>query len=78
MELGLYDEWLQAVTYVGVGPDGERIDKDQYVSDWQKTVRSRVADDSLLRKVRDDERLDSDEEDELARRLNRPERYFNE
>ncbi|MDD9981471.1 MAG: restriction endonuclease subunit R, partial [Gammaproteobacteria bacterium] len=27
---------------------------------------------------RDDERLDPDEEDELAQRLNRPERYFNE
>ena len=78
VELGLDDEWLQAVTYVEVGPEGERIDKEQYVSDWQKTVRSRVADDSLLRKVRDDERLAPEEEDELARRLNRPERYFNE
>ena len=78
VDLGLDDEWLQAVTYVEVGPEGEHIDKDQYVSDWQKTVRSRVADDSLLRKVRDDERLDPDEEDELARRLNRPERYINE
>ena len=37
-----------------------------------------MADDSLLRKVRDDERLAPEEEDELARRLNRPERYFNE
>ena len=78
VELGLDDEWLQAVTYVEVGPEGERIDKEQYVNDWQKTIRSRVADDSLLRKVRDDERLAPEEEDELARRLNRPERYFNE
>ena len=78
MELGLDDEWLQAVTYVEVGPEGERIDKEQYVNDWQKTIRSRVADDSLLRKVRDDEPLAPEEEDELARRLNRPEAYFNE
>ena len=78
VELGLEDEWLQAVTYVEVGPEGERVDKEQYVSDWQETIRSRAADDPLLRKVRDDERLDADEEDELARRLNQPERYFNE
>ena len=78
VELGLEDEWLQAVTYVEVGPEGERVDKAQYVSDWQETIRSRAADDPLLRKVRDDERLDPEEEDELARRLNQPERYFNE
>ena len=78
VELGLEDEWLQAVTYVEVGPEGERVDKEEYVSDWQETIRSRAADDPLLRKVRDDERLDPEEEDELARRLNQPERYFNE
>ena len=78
VELGLEDEWLQAVTYVEVGPEGERVDKEQYVSDWQETIRSRAADDPLLRKVRDDERLGADEEDELARRLNQPEHYFNE
>ena len=78
VELGLDDEWLQAVTYVEVGPEGERVDKAQYVSDWQKAIRSRVANDPILRKVRDDERLAPDEEDELARRLNRPDRYFNE
>ena len=78
VELGLDDEWLQAVTYVEVGPEGERVDKAQYVSDWQKAIRSRVADDPILRKVRDDERLAPDEEDELVRRLNRPERCFNE
>ena len=78
VELGLEDEWLQAVTYVEVGPEGERVDKEQYVSHWQETIRSRAADDPLLRKVRDDERLDPEEEDELARRLNQPEHYFNE
>jgi len=78
VELGLEDEWLQAVTYVEVGPEGERVDKERYVNDWQETIRSRAADDPLLRKVRDDERLEPEEEDELARRLNQPERYFNE
>ena len=31
VELGLEDEWLEAVTYVEVGPEGERIDKQDYV-----------------------------------------------
>ena len=78
VELGLEDEWLQAVTYVEVGPEGERVDKEQYVSDWQQTIRSCVDDDPLIRKVRDDDPLDADEEESLARRLNVPERYFNE
>ena len=78
VELGLEDEWLEAVTYVEVGPEGERVDKEQYVSDWQQAIRSRVQDDPLLRKVRDDDPLDAHEEQSLARRLNVPERYFNE
>lgn len=78
VELGLEDEWLEAVTYVEVGPEGERIDKAQYVNEWQEAVRSQAAEDPLLRKVRDGERLSSGEEDALARRLNRPEHYFNE
>ena len=78
VELGLEDEWLEAVTYVEIGPEGERVDKDRYRSDWLKTIQAQVADDPLLRKVRNGEPLAPDEEDELARRLNRPERYFNE
>ncbi len=78
VELGLEDEWQQAVTYVEVGPNGERVDKREYVSYWERTVRSRASDDPLLRKVRDEEPLQPAEEEELARRLNQPERYFNE
>ena len=78
IELGLDDEWLQAVTYVEVGPNGERVDKREYVTHWEETIRARTNDDPLLRKLRDGEMLEPDEEDELARRLNCPERYFNE
>ena len=78
IELGLEDEWLEAVTYVEVGPNGERIDKDEYVTRWNESIRSQAADDPLLRKVRDDESLDAAEEEKLAWRLNRPEHYFNE
>jgi type I restriction enzyme R subunit len=78
VELGLEDEWLEAVTYIEVGPEGERVDKARYVNDWQETIRIRAGDDPLLRKVRDEEPLDPAEEEELARSLNQPARYFNE
>ena len=78
VELDLEDEWLEAVAYIEVGPEGERVDKERYQSDWRKTIQERVENDWLLRKIRDDEPLAPDEEDELARRLNQPERYFNE
>ena len=78
IELGLEDEWLEAVTYIDVGPEGERVDKRDYLTHWEKIIRSRVTDDPLLRKVRDEESLEAAEEEELARQLNRPEHYFNE
>ena len=78
VELGLEDEWLEAVTWIEVGPEGERIDKKEYVTHWEETIRRSVDDDPILRKVRDEEPLEPEEEEELARRLNRPEYYFNE
>ena len=78
VELGLEDEWLEAVTYIEIGPEGERIDKDEYVTHWEETIRAQAADDSLLQKVCDDEPLKPGEEEELAFRLNQPDHYFNE
>jgi type I restriction enzyme R subunit len=78
VELGLEDEWLEAVTWIEVGPEGERIDKKEYVTRWEETIRRAADDDPILRKVRDEEPLEPEEEEELARRLNRPEYYFNE
>ncbi len=77
-ELGLEDEWLVAVSYVEVGPNGERIDKQDYVGRWEQSVRAAADDDPILRKVRDGQPLSSEEEENLAARLNRPEHYFNE
>ncbi len=78
IELGLEDEWLHAVTYVEVGPEGERVDKRDYVTHWETTVQSAVKDDPIIQKVRRGELLTEDEEEALADRLNRPEMYFNE
>ena len=78
IELGLQDEWLHAVTYVEVGPQGERVDKRDYVSHWEETIRSAAMEDPIIRKVRDGDLLTPEEETWLAERLNRPENYFNE
>jgi len=78
IELGLEDEWLHAVTYVEVGPGGERVDKRDYVTNWETTVQSTLKDDPIIQKVRQGELLTEDEEKALSERLNRPEMYFNE
>ncbi|MFQ5633027.1 MAG: type I restriction-modification enzyme R subunit C-terminal domain-containing protein, partial [bacterium] len=78
IELGLEDEWLEAVTYVEIGPEGERVDKKEYVTIWEQTIKRAVKDDRLIKKLRDGKTLTEDQEIELARRLNQPEYYFNE
>lgn len=78
IELGLEDEWLHSVKYIEVGPNGERVDKQDYVTNWEKNVQSAVKDDPIIQKVRGGELLTDDEEKRLAERLNRPDMYFNE
>src|SRR3984893_1709489 len=78
VELGLQDEWLFAVHYVEVGPEGERVDKRDYVTNWEKTIRDAAKDDEIIRKIRDEQPLTAEEEELLVDRLNRPEMYFNE
>lgn len=77
-ELGLEDEWLYAVQYVEVGAGGERVDKKQYQSNWEQTIRQAVDEDPALQKIRDGQALSDDEEQALIDKLNRPEMYFNE
>lgn len=78
IELGLEDEWLDAVHYIEVGTDGERVDKRDYVTDWETTVRQGADADPIIAKVKAGESLTEQEEDQLAQRLNQPQRYFNE
>lgn len=78
IELGLDDEWLHAVSYIEVGPDGERVDKREYVTDWEKTVQQGVETDPVIAKIKSGEALSDQEETELAHRLNQPQKYFNE
>lgn len=76
--LDLEDEWLEAVTYVEIGPKGERVDKREYVAQWEQTINEQVAFEPLIRKVRDEEPLTEMEEVALARQLNKPDLYYNE
>lgn len=78
IELGLEDEWLEAVSYIEVGPDGERVDKREYVTDWEKAIRAASEKDALIRKVKQNQPLTEQEESSLTERLNQPEHYFNE
>lgn len=78
VELGLEDEWLEAVTYVEIGPQGERVDKREYITNWEQTVRRAVDEDPVLQKIRDGQWLTEQEEDKLAAALNSPKWYFNE
>jgi len=77
VELGLQDEWLEAVNFIEIGPDGERIDKREYVTEWEKTIRA-ASDDLLIQKIKSDGALSEQEEAMLSAQLNKPERYFNE
>jgi type I restriction enzyme R subunit len=61
-----------------VGPKGERVDKRDYVTNWEKTIRSTVPDSLILQKIRDGKVLTSEEESSLAVKLNNPKCYFNE
>jgi type I restriction enzyme R subunit len=78
IELGLTDEWLEAVTYVEVGPEGERVDKKEYITEWEKALKGALGDDALVKKVKDGDPLTPEQEQELAHRLNQPRHYFNE
>jgi len=77
-ELGLEDEWLDAVHYIEVGPDGERVDKRDYVTEWEKAVVQGSTADPIIAKIKAGESLSEEEEDQLAQSLNQPQHYFNE
>ncbi|EIM62760.1 type I restriction endonuclease subunit R [Desulfobacter postgatei] len=78
IELGVDDEWLEAVSYIEVGPEGERIDKKEYQTHWEKMVREMSEEDPVIEKVKTGTPLSEQEEENLARRLNSPRHYFNE
>ena len=64
--------------YVEIGPDGERVDVDDYQVQWERQVQTLAEADPLIKKIKDGEELTNQEIQELSEKLNSPEFYFNE
>jgi type I restriction enzyme R subunit len=77
-ELGLEDQWLYRASYVEIGPEGERVDKRQYLSEWERAIQSATSGDPLLQKVKSGQPLTDAELAALAQKLNQPAHYFAE
>ncbi len=63
---------------VEVGPEGEKIDVDDYQLAWERQVKELIETEPLIKKVKSTEELSSEESRILAERLNSPKYYFNE
>ncbi|MDZ7586519.1 MAG: DEAD/DEAH box helicase family protein, partial [Patescibacteria group bacterium] len=63
---------------VQIGPEGEKIDADDYQLAWEKQVRELIETEPLIKKLKTSEELSSDEARILAEKLNSPKFYFNE
>ena len=63
---------------VEVGPEGERIDADDYQIAWERQVQELIEAEPLIKKVKEGDDLSNDELQTLAERLNSPKFYFNE
>lgn len=64
--------------YVEIGPEGEKVDIDDYQHQWENTIQSLLEVDPLIQKVKDRKELEDTEIKELIEKLNSPEFYFNE
>lgn len=78
IELDREDRWRERVTYVEVGPEEIRIDKDEYRSRWEQTITAAQTSDPVIAKIKAGENLTDEEQDALSLRLNENENYFNE
>jgi type I restriction enzyme R subunit len=78
VELGLADHWQEVVQYIEIGPEGERVDKRDYVEQWETIIRSQLDIDPILQKIRNNELLTEAEEEQLTNHLNSYQLYFNQ
>lgn len=63
---------------IEIGPEGEKVDIDDYQYQWERMVQLLLDVDSLIKKIKSGEELTDDEIQELVEKLNTPEFYFNE
>lgn len=64
--------------YVEIGPEGERIDADDYQMAWEKQIHELAKAEPLITKVRDGQELTDEEIKQLSEKLNSPKYFFNE
>jgi len=64
--------------YVEIGPEGERVDVDDYQTNWEREIQSLTEIDSLIKKIKEGQELTNEEVRELSEKLNSPDFYFNE
>lgn len=64
--------------YVEVGPEGEKVDVDDYQVQWEKEIQSLAKVDPLIKKIKERQELTDKEVQKLSEKLNSPEFYFNE
>jgi len=65
-------------THIEVGPEGERIDTDEYQSAWEREVQELAKTEPLVGKVKEGSELSNEEVSYLGEKLNSPKFYFNE
>ncbi len=63
---------------IEIGPEGEKVDIDDYQYQWEKIVQSFLDADPLIKKIKSGQELTDSEVQELSEKLNNPEFYFNE
>lgn len=64
--------------YVEVGPEGEKIDSDDYRLAWEKQIQELVKTEPIISKVKQGTELSSEEIAALSEKLNSPKYFFNE
>jgi type I restriction enzyme, R subunit len=76
-EGSLEDEFRKRQLII-VGPDGLAIDRQKYQDEWRKKIIELQQKDPVVSKILGGEPVSSDEWEELSRRLNAPEMWFDE
>lgn len=64
--------------FIEVGADGERIDTEDYQTEWERQIQDLAKTEPLITKLQKGEELSNDETAHLSEQLNSPEFYFNE
>ncbi len=75
---GSLEDDIRKREVIHVGPDGLAIDRKSYQEHWQRRIIELKATDPVVQRILAGESVAEDEWEELARRLNAPELWFDE